>query len=84
MNLTTSNLKHIVDHGSVVLVDDDLNIIITWNGSQTYLWWSWESRVPSGYVNVDIMTIPGKSDLHRATYQAEEWVKRVLEEFENC
>ena len=87
-----SELHEIVENcGYVVFVSEEFDSLITWNGSNTLLFWAplaedarngeWIAggyRRPKAWSNTDIQTNHGITDIQLAVRAAKEWHENLL------
>lgn len=73
-----TSIFDVLDYGYIVFGDEELGSIITWNGSNTFLWWN---MTRAGWSNEDIKTLY-LDDSNPSIYQiekvAQEWHSEVM------
>lgn len=66
-----AKLAEILDYGYIVAADEEVEMLVSWNGSATFNFWV---GTLSGWQNTDCRTIYDIETLHQAEKEAKEWL----------
>lgn len=71
----THRIAQVLDYGYIIAADEELDCLVTWNGSSTFNFWIYQTGIRSieGWINTDVKTIIGP-DLTQAERIAKEWL----------